>query len=409
MVSKINIIIANDTCQVDGGAALVALEDAQALARNGHRVFFFSACGKPPEARGNIEWISLGQRTILDEPNRLKAMWNGLWNVTAARRLSKLLSELPRESTVVHLHSWSKALSGSVVSTVRRRGFRQVCTLHDYFTVCPNGGLFDYPSRKVCTLRPMSMSCVSQNCDSRAFTHKVWRVLRQLIWRYCAGIPLKFDAMIGVSKFSAEKIASHLGNMPIEVVDNLPTLQQFELHTVSERSLVVYAGRVAAEKGVDLYLEACRIAQVPAEVWGDGPLLPQLQGKWTQANFSGWLPKTELAARLRKARAMVVPSLWYENSPMIIAEAAAAGVPVIVSDHGAPATLVQDGVTGLHFRAGDAAHLAEKIAQLHNDPQQAFLMGQTAYNRFWSDYESRRSRRVGQIEACYQRLLKVAA
>lgn len=409
MAAKLNIVIANDSCEVDGGAALVALEDARALARNGHRVFFFSACGKPPEVQGGIEWISLGQRTILDEPNRLKAMWNGLWNRSASRELGRLLSRLPVDSTVVHLHSWSKALSGSVVSTVHRKGFKLVCTLHDYFSVCPNGGLYDYPSRHVCVLQPMSMKCVSRNCDSRAYTHKVWRVVRQVIWRRWAGIPQKFDAMISVSDFSARKILSHLDGASIEVIGNLPTLKRFELQAASERAAIVYAGRIAAEKGVDLYLEACRIAQVPAEVWGDGPLLPELRAKWPQVKFSGWLSKEELAARLRKARALVVPSLWYENSPMIIAEAAAAGVPVIVSNHGAPATLVQDGVTGLHFGVGDAADLASKILLLHKDPQQAYLMGQVAYKQFWSDYEARCDHRIEQIEACHRRVLGAAA
>ncbi|PTU32928.1 hypothetical protein CJD38_02105 [Stenotrophobium rhamnosiphilum] len=408
MTVKLNIIVANDSCEVDGGAALVALEDAQALARKGHRVIFFSACGTPPVNQTGIEWISLGQRTILDEPNRLKAAVNGLWNASAANALGALLTQLPKESTIVHLHGWSKALSGSVVSMVHRKGFRLVCTLHDYFSVCPNGGLYDYPTRRVCTRQPMSMSCVSRNCDSRRYAHKVWRVVRQFIWRYGAGIPRKFDLMIAVSKFSAEKIASHAKGSSIEVVDNLPTLQQSALQSMEQRSAVVYAGRIAAEKGVDLYLEACRIAQIPAEVWGDGPLLPELRQQWPDANFSGWLPKAELTKRLQKAQALVLPSLWYENSPMIIAEAAAAGVPVIVSDHGAPATLVEDGVTGLHFRAGDAADLAEKVAQLHKDPQYAHVMGQTAYKRFWMDYDARAHGRIEQIEACYQKLLGAA-
>lgn len=389
---------------------MIAIEDAREMAKRGHRVIFFSACGQPPLESGDIEWISLKQRSILDEPNRLLAMWRGLWNGAASNALENLLLTLPRGSTVVHLHSWSKALSGSVVAVTHKLNYRLVCTLHDYFLVCPNGGLYDYPARHVCTLRPMSMKCVARNCDSRARLHKIWRVLRQLIWRHVAGIPSRFERMIAVSSFSAQKIAERLPDcsVPIDVIENLPRLDRSTLQASAPRSSIIYAGRVAAEKGVDLYLEACRIADVPAEVWGDGPVLPQLKAKWPKAHFAGWVQPAALRARLERAIALVVPSLWYETYGMVAAEAAAAGVPVIVSGHGAPAALVENGVTGLHFRVGDAVDLAEKVALLNREPQLARSMGQVAYERFWQDYDKRCDQRIEQIEICYQRLLGLA-
>src|SRR5207302_1596627 len=58
---------------------------------------------------------------------------------------------------------------------------------------------------------------------------------------------------------------------------------------------------------------------------------------------------------------VVVPSLWWENSPLVIQEAFAYKRPVLCSDIGGMAEKVSDGVTGLHFRAGDAADLAATI------------------------------------------------
>jgi glycosyltransferase involved in cell wall biosynthesis len=65
---------------------------------------------------------------------------------------------------------------------------------------------------------------------------------------------------------------------------------------------------------------------------------------------------------------MVVPSLWYENSPVVIQEARAAGVPVIVSGHGALAEKVQHGVNGLHFPPGDVTALRDILRRLAHDP-----------------------------------------
>ncbi|MGD2040368.1 MAG: glycosyltransferase, partial [Anaerolineae bacterium] len=64
---------------------------------------------------------------------------------------------------------------------------------------------------------------------------------------------------------------------------------------------------------------------------------------------------------------MVVPSLWYENSPVVIQEARAAGLPVVVSGHGALAEKVQHGVNGLHFPPGDATALRRILARLAGD------------------------------------------
>jgi glycosyltransferase involved in cell wall biosynthesis len=66
---------------------------------------------------------------------------------------------------------------------------------------------------------------------------------------------------------------------------------------------------------------------------------------------------------------MVVPSLWYENSPVVIQEAWAAGVPVVVSGHGALAEKVQHGVNGLHVPPGDAAALRSTLKTLAREPQ----------------------------------------
>jgi glycosyltransferase involved in cell wall biosynthesis len=160
---------------------------------------------------------------------------------------------------------------------------------------------------------------------------------------------------------------------------------------------------------VDLYLEACRLANIPAEVWGDGPTMPQLKSAWPAGNFVGWAQPGALRARLERAVALVVPSLWYETYGMVVAEAAAAGVAVIVSDNGAPATLVENGLTGLYFRVGDVADLAEKMALLNSDRQLAYDLGAAAYKRFWQDYDRRRVSRIKQIEDCYRMALESVA
>ena len=72
---------------------------------------------------------------------------------------------------------------------------------------------------------------------------------------------------------------------------------------------------------------------------------------------------------MRLARFLVMPSEYIEGFPMVIAEAFSNGLPVIASRLGTMAEVIEDGVTGLHFQAGDPDDLAEKVswAVAHGD------------------------------------------
>jgi glycosyltransferase involved in cell wall biosynthesis len=89
-------------------------------------------------------------------------------------------------------------------------------------------------------------------------------------------------------------------------------------------------------------------------------------------------------AVIRQARAVVNASLWYETQGLAALEAAAHGVPAIVSDVSVLREVVADDETGLWFHGGDVDDLAEKLAALWRDPQRARRLGDAAYRRFWS-------------------------
>jgi glycosyltransferase involved in cell wall biosynthesis len=84
--------------------------------------------------------------------------------------------------------------------------------------------------------------------------------------------------------------------------------------------------------------------------------------------FIGAYDHDELAAHMAQVDWVIVPSIWWENSPLVIQEAFAHGRPVICSDIGGMAEKVADGVNGLHFRAGDAASLAETMQKAASAP-----------------------------------------
>ena len=381
------IVVVNDYAHIQGGGSKVAIVSAAALARRGHRVTFFAAVAPvdPDLAASGADVICLGQPDMLGDPSALRAAVRGLWNGEAGRRFAAVLNRLDPACTVVHVHGWMKALSSSVVRAATDRGFRVISTLHDYTAVCPNGGLFNYRSAAPCTLTPLSLRCIATDCDARSYGHKLWRIARHAVQQRHGGFSRPFARYVCLSDLNR---SLHDGRLPggarMETVRNPIDVAPGPPADPARHHTFLFVGRLAREKGPLLFATAAAQAGVPAAFVGDGYLAATVRATAPQAELAGWLPADAVAHRMRHARALVFPSLWPETQGLAVSEAAALGVPAIVSDACAAREAVEDGVTGLLFRSGDAADLRRQIERCRDDALVA-RMGRAAHARFWAD------------------------
>jgi glycosyltransferase involved in cell wall biosynthesis len=133
-----------------------------------------------------------------------------------------------------------------------------------------------------------------------------------------------------------------------------------------------FIGQIAFHKGIEVLLGAFRgFRAADLILYGrDTNYLDPFRDVLAQDNvdFRGLLLDDAKAAAFAELDALIVPSVWYENSPLVIHEAFLAGVPVVTSDIGGMAELVTDGVNGVHFRVGDAGDLRAKLARLCEAP-----------------------------------------
>lgn len=382
-----NIVILSDFAYVDGGASKIALGSAVALAERGHQVLIFSAVGPIDPKLREVEGLTvvcLNQHEIVSDPNRLRAVVRGFWNRNAANRLCEMLAGLSPADTVVHLHTWTKALSSSVVRAATSLGFRIVLTLHDYFSVCPTGSFFIHPTKQLCSLRPMSAACISTNCDSRNYGHKLWRVGRQWVQNHPGRLPDGIREFISISDLSQQLIAPLLPpKVHLHRVSNFIDMEQSKPADVEAFSTFSFAGRLSPEKGPGLLAECARMLNLEVRFIGGGPLQDELMRVGPSISVTGWLPPLEARDFIRRSRALVFPSLWYETQGLVVAEAAAMGVPVIVPSTSAAREWVEDGVTGLIFQGGNVHDLALKVACLRDNPAFAHDLGREAYDRYW--------------------------
>ena len=380
------VVVVNDHVVPDGGADMVALRSAQGLANAGIDVTLFAGDHLPPTQPAGVRLVCTGQGDAIANPDRLSAALQGVWNFTAARALRHLLSGFDPGHTVVHLHSWTKALSGSVVRVALGGGFPVVLTLHDYFSACPNGALFDFQRNQSCLRTPLSWDCVSTHCDSRSRAFKSYRVVRHLAQQSLGGLPDRIGHFIVVSRFSHALLAPFLpAHAQCHLVRNPIDLTHQPASDVAANKRFVMVARMLAPKGQEVFLEACERAQVEPVCIGDGPQRQAWRERFPHAVFPGALSRAEVSDAMRQARALVMPSLWYETQGLVVDEAAALGIPTIVAATCAGSESVVDGETGLHVPGGDVAALASALRRLADNPADAARMGHAAHRRFWGD------------------------
>jgi glycosyltransferase involved in cell wall biosynthesis len=406
----LTIVLCLDHAFVSGGQAKVAFDSAIGLKQAGHRPIVFAAAGPIDEAlvEAGVEVVCLGQSDLLGNPSRVAAAIQGTWNRRAADELRRLLSRLPLERTIVHVHGWAKALSPSIGVPIARSGLPAVYTIHEYFLFCPNGGFYNYQRHHACPLEPLSAACWATHCDSRNFGRKLWRNARLTVARDLVHLPEIFSDYIAISRFQTDVIGRrlpvgsrvHLVSNPVDVPDLGPK-------KAPGQGDVIFVGRISAEKGPLLFAEAARRAGILPVFVGDGPAAAELSAKYPEARLLGWQQGDAVREVMRAARALVFPSLWYEGQPLTVLEAKGLGTPVIVSDGCAGREEIEDGVSGLWFRGGDVSDLAGALERIREDALIRRLSA-SAYASFWSDPPTR-ARHLERITAVYYGMLARAS
>ena len=401
------IIVVNDHGSVTGGAAQVAIASLNGLAQIGMDVTFLSSVG--PVDRANIDArvriVNFGFEDVLSNPSRINAAIHGVWDLRCAQAFGLVLDEYSQNDTIIHFHTWVKALSSSVIYEALQRGFRIVVTLHDYFSVCPNGGLYNYVTQSHCLIKPMSVTCALTNCDSRNYPQKVWRFVRHLAQIKIGGMPTCTKNFIFVSDYSKNLLKPYLRpDAKFFRVRNPIGIPKAPAPTSSQGNIFTFVGRLSPEKGGKAFAAAAKKVNVRAVFVGQGPENVEIQKINPNAELLGWNDRSGVIASMQASRAVVFPSLLHETQGLAVTEAAALGIPSIVADGCAARDSVVDGITGLLFRSGDIDDLSQKIAMLNSDPALALRLGQAAYSNYWANPSTLDSH-VGELIECYGRIM----
>jgi glycosyltransferase involved in cell wall biosynthesis len=204
-------------------------------------------------------------------------------------------------------------------------------------------------------------------------------IYRQKVMGEVADIP---DIVISPSKF-VQHVFSNAG-YPREIIYNphghdLRWLGRYEGQRSSHIMRFGYMGQITTIKGVHILVKAFKdvesVGGVKLDLWGDiikdqhyVSKLKSLIGKSEKIALRGRFERADIAQVLSEIDVLVVPSLWYENAPLVIAEAFAAKIPVIASNIGGMAEAVTHEKNGLLFEVGSVEDLAAQMRRILQEP-----------------------------------------
>ncbi len=353
-----NVVVVLDYDYIDGGANKVAFAYARMYAEAGLKTFFFSGTHTidAPKIDG-VCFVSSNQIPTLRDKVVVRGILNGLYNFKAKRTLKELLSTLNPEETIIHIHGWTKILSSSIWDAACAFRVPVYLTCHDYFSVCPNGGLFNFKANEICHKKPLSLKCLACNCDSRNYGVKLYRCVRFFVQEKIVDICKKTTKFISISDFSENVLKGYLpkGILFERQYNPIDTLEIDSPIDFAKNEYALFVGRVSKDKGCDIFCRAVDNRNLKGIVVGDGPELETLKRQYAKSNieFVGWKNRTEVFDYMKKARVLVFPSRWYEAAPLTVPEALSIGLPCIVSGCCAARDYIKSSSDGSVFNTVD--------------------------------------------------------
>lgn len=279
-----------------------------------------------------------------------------LWNSEARKATQRIIEDLKPD--VIHLHNIYHHFSSSILGVIRKSRIPCVQTLHDLKLACPNYKMFTEGSACERCKGGKYWNPILHHCLSPSLPANILGGLEMAATKITQQYERTVQRFIAPSAFYATKMREW--GEPVARFRVLQNPADFPSRVATGGGgFLLYAGRLSAEKGAEALIRAsARVPSLPLRIAGTGPEEERLRHLVRTLNvrhisFLGFVPPTELVSLRAIAEAVVVPSVWYENSPLTVLEAMGEGVPVLVSDIGGLPELVTDGQEGMLAPAGD--------------------------------------------------------
>lgn len=357
-----------------------------------------------------------GQISMLREDEYLWEQSIGDWHMMKAENqtcLTTWFADLIKalKPTIVHMHHYAH-IGLEFIRVIKQVDSRIKIyfTIHEYMAICKHNGQMVKTGEgyKLCSSESFN-EC--RQCYPQHTTEDFW--LRKHYFKSHFDL---IDGFISPSEFLRQRyIQWGINKEKIIMIENgqkdIDPLPPRPLAEGETRNRFAYFGQVNPYKGIDILLEALKSMtkeqrkKLVVEIHGANfemqsgefqKKIQKLAKKLINEGCLRWVGPyrpDELMQRMQAIDWVIVPSIWWENSPMVIQEAFIAGRPLIVSDIGGMAEKVKNGVDGVHFSSRNPVDLASKLLNLFESDDS------------WHDLRAKITKPLNYEECAYKHLI----
>lgn len=385
------ILLVHNKYKQAGGEDAVFWSESNLLTLNGH----------------DVEHVIYDNSTIDSLFQKIISAFRIIYNPASARALRLKIQDF--NPTIIHVHNFLPLVSPSVFFVAKKNGIPVVLTLHNYRLLCPSAILFFHGQiyeKSIQSVFPWDAIWKGVYRNSRVQTALV--ALMTATHNILGTWKNKVDCYIALTQFAKGKFEKSALSLPLNKLLVKPNfVEDCTCDEIEREDFFLFVGRLTEEKGIRILLKAASIYNFKFVVVGEGPLSKEVESfarHNPDTTYTGLLPKEAVMNHLRRCKALIFPSTWYEGFPVTIIEAFSAGTPVIASDLGGMKEIIQNGINGLHFKAGDEKDLAAKIIELNEKNDLLKQMSHNARLTYLNNYTP--AKNYGQLMDVYKMALK---
>jgi glycosyltransferase involved in cell wall biosynthesis len=346
---SLKVVIVHNYYQQAGGEDQVVAAETALLQSHGHQVLSYVV--------HNNSLNSIWQRLML--------LPDCIFSLRHYRRFLAFLAE--QQPDLVHVHNYFPLLSPAIFYAAKKAGVPVVHSLHNFRAICPSATLFDGQQVNTRSISQSPFWTVRQKIYRQSYAGTFLLYLMVVLHRWLGTWQQQVDVFIALSESQRQiyrQAGWPLAKMALKPNFILPPELTSVQLTATQPQLAagacLYVGRLAAEKGLLLLLQAWQHRQSPLYLVGSGPLQPEVQ---QAAALNPWIrplgqqSASQVQVLMQQATLLLVPSIGLESFGLVVLEAFWQRLPVLVAGHGALADVVQHGQNGWHFLPGDSKDL----------------------------------------------------
>jgi len=305
-------------------------------------------------------------------------------------KTKKIIKEFKPD--ILHINSCSWVISPSPIIVAKKFNIPVVCTVHNFHYVCPNTWMMK-SEKNICKSN-FSFYCTYANCYPRKLKIKkflnYFKVLihRKILKKYV-------DIFICPSKILTNYMKKTLKINNVVYNPNFVKNYSIKDNALND-NYFLYVGRLSKEKGVDILIKAFSKLNennynIKLKIVGSGIEKENLIDLCSKLNlnnsidFLGFVNEKKLKELYQGSKAIIMPSFWMENNPIVGLETLSFGKPLIGSNIGGIPELIIDNKTGYLFNPGNDGDLFNKMKNLLDDNKN-IEMGNNAKKFYFKNF-----------------------